>query len=145
MSRSMAEQGVIAGRHDPAQGAARRATKLCLIVHDELDLRLRLAALVRRALPALGADSIDRATFAAMTVDRLGAYVSVLFIVTLPRPLEKVQLLRLLGVVVATPDRLVDHDATSSTVRADQPVTHVERRACSALSIATAGAKREPA
>ena len=77
-----------------------RATRLCLIVHDELDLRLRLAALVRRALPALDADSVNRAAFETMTGDKLASYVAVLFIVefALPaggvNPLAQVERLR---------------------------------------------------
>jgi serine/threonine protein kinase len=46
-----------------------------------MELRLRLAALVRKALPALDADSVDRAAFARMTPQRIGAYVAVLLIV----------------------------------------------------------------
>jgi eukaryotic-like serine/threonine-protein kinase len=63
-----------------------RATRLCLIVHDELDLRLRLAALVRRALPALDADSVNRAAFDAMTYEKIASYVAVLFIVEFALP-----------------------------------------------------------
>jgi serine/threonine-protein kinase PpkA len=46
-----------------------------------MELRLRLAALVRKALPALDADSVDRAAFARMNADRISAYVAVLLIV----------------------------------------------------------------
>ncbi len=59
----------------------RRDKGLCLIVHDDMEFRLRLAALVRKALPALDADSTDRAAFARMTAERIGAYVAVLLIV----------------------------------------------------------------
>lgn len=75
-------------RRVPASPAAgTRATSLCLIVHDELDLRLRLAALVRRALPILDADCLDRSAFDALNADRIGAYVAVLFIVEFSRPM----------------------------------------------------------
>lgn len=68
---------------DPAaagRGAASRRC-VCLIVDDDMELRLRLAALVRKALPTLDADTIDRTAFARMSVDRIGAYVAVLLIV----------------------------------------------------------------
>ena len=39
---------------------ASRATVLCLVVHDELELRLRLASLLRRANPRLDADTVTR-------------------------------------------------------------------------------------
>jgi len=54
---------------------------LCLIVHDDMELRLRLASLVRKALPVLDADSVDRAAFARMKAERIGDYVAVLLIV----------------------------------------------------------------
>lgn len=38
----------------------RRAARLCLIVHDDMDLRLRLAALLRRALPSVNSNGLDR-------------------------------------------------------------------------------------
>jgi len=53
----------------------------CLIVDDDMDLRLRLAALVQKALPALDAHTSDRAAFAKMSIDRIGAYTAVLLIV----------------------------------------------------------------
>jgi len=68
-------------RRDRGPAAAGRAAALCLIVHDDMEFRLRLAALVRKALPALDADSVDRAAFARMTAERIGAYVAVLLIV----------------------------------------------------------------
>jgi tRNA A-37 threonylcarbamoyl transferase component Bud32 len=66
--------------------AAGRAAGLCLIVHDDMELRLRLAALVRKALPALDANSVDRSAFAMMNADRIGAYVAVLLIVEFSLP-----------------------------------------------------------
>jgi tRNA A-37 threonylcarbamoyl transferase component Bud32 len=68
-------------RRERSPAAAGRAAGLCLVVHDDMELRLRLAALVRKALPALDADSVDRTAFAAMNADRIGAYVAVLLIV----------------------------------------------------------------
>ncbi len=59
---------------------------LCLIVHDDLDLRLRLAGLVRRAVPELGADTMSRSGFEALTPRRLSSYVAALFIVEFRLP-----------------------------------------------------------
>src|ERR1700744_3434306 len=70
----------------PAAGERSRGTVLCLIVHDELELRLRLAGLVRRAMPKVDADTVTRAGFEAISVDRLKAYVAVMFIVEFSPP-----------------------------------------------------------
>ena len=63
-----------------------RSTVLCLVVHDELELRLRLAALVRRAMPKVDADTVTRAGFDAISVERLRAYIAVMFIVEFSPP-----------------------------------------------------------
>ena len=63
-----------------------RATALCLIVHDELELRLRLAGLVRRAAPRLDADTVTRSAFESIAVERLAAYAAILFIVEFSPP-----------------------------------------------------------
>jgi tRNA A-37 threonylcarbamoyl transferase component Bud32 len=63
-----------------------RGTVLCLIVHDELELRLRLAGLVRRAMPKMDADTVTRAGFDAISIERLRAYVAVMFIVEFSPP-----------------------------------------------------------
>jgi tRNA A-37 threonylcarbamoyl transferase component Bud32 len=63
-----------------------RGTVLCLVVHDELELRLRLAGLVRRAMPKIGADTVTRAGFEAISKERLHAYVAVMFIVEFTPP-----------------------------------------------------------
>jgi len=55
-------------------------------VHDELELRLRLAGLVRRAMPKIDADTVTRAGFDAISIDRLRAYVAVMFIVEFSPP-----------------------------------------------------------
>jgi serine/threonine-protein kinase PpkA len=70
-----------AERRERAPAAAGRATGLCLIVHDDMELRLRLAALVRKAMPALDADSADRTAFARMNAERITAYAAILLIV----------------------------------------------------------------
>jgi tRNA A-37 threonylcarbamoyl transferase component Bud32 len=63
-----------------------RGTVLCLVVHDELELRLRLAGLVRRAMPKIDADTVTRAGFDAISVERLRAYIAVMFIVEFSPP-----------------------------------------------------------
>jgi len=71
----------------PPAGVDRsRGTVLCLIVHDELELRLRLAGLVRRAMPKIDADTVTRAGFEAISVERLRAYVAVMFIIEFSPP-----------------------------------------------------------
>ena len=70
----------------PTTAERSRGTVLCLIVHDELELRLRLAGLVRRALPKLDADTVTRAGFDAISIERLRAYVAVMFIVEFSPP-----------------------------------------------------------
>src|SRR5277367_3115677 len=70
----------------PAIGERIRGTVLCLIVHDELELRLRLAGLVRRAMPKIDADTVTRAGFDAISSERLGAYVAVMFIIEFSPP-----------------------------------------------------------
>ena len=67
-------------------GERGRGTVLCLIVHDELELRLRLAGLVRRAMPKIDADTVTRAGFDAISIERLRAYVAVMFIVEFSPP-----------------------------------------------------------
>jgi tRNA A-37 threonylcarbamoyl transferase component Bud32 len=58
-----------------------RSMGLCLIVHDDLELRLRLAGLVRRANPKLDANGISRAGFESLTQAQINSYVAALFIV----------------------------------------------------------------
>ena len=67
-------------RYEPA-AAARAASGRCLVVHDDLELRLRLASLVRRAFPKVDADCISCAKFDAMPAERLARYVALLLIV----------------------------------------------------------------
>ncbi len=55
-------------------------------MHDELELRLRLAGLVRRAMPKIDADTVTRAGFDAISIERLRAYVAVMFIVEFSPP-----------------------------------------------------------
>jgi DNA-binding NarL/FixJ family response regulator len=71
---------------DRARIAATRPTSLCLVVHDELELRLRLAGLLRRASPKLDADTVTRAGFDAISVERLRAYIAVVLIIEFSPP-----------------------------------------------------------
>jgi tRNA A-37 threonylcarbamoyl transferase component Bud32 len=61
--------------------AAKRSVGRCLVVHDDLELRLRLGALVRRAIPALDADCISSASFDALTPERIATYLALFLIV----------------------------------------------------------------
>ncbi|HMD74727.1 MAG TPA: protein kinase [Steroidobacteraceae bacterium] len=66
-------------------GNRHRATQLCLVVHDDLELRLKLAGLVRRSAAKLDADTITRAGFDALSIERLRSYAAVLLIVEFMR------------------------------------------------------------
>src|SRR5438552_9652839 len=77
---------VPAGSAAPPVAERGRATSLCLVVHDELELRLRLAGLVRRAIPKLDADTVTRSGFDAISIDRLSAYSAVMFIIEFSPP-----------------------------------------------------------
>jgi ActR/RegA family two-component response regulator/predicted Ser/Thr protein kinase len=61
--------------------AANGYTGLCLVVHDDLELRLRLAGLVRRAVPALDAHCVGGAGLENLSLDQLRSYCAVLIIV----------------------------------------------------------------
>jgi tRNA A-37 threonylcarbamoyl transferase component Bud32 len=68
-------------RLEPLPPASKRAAGRCLVVHDDLELRLRLGALVRKAIPKLEADCLTCASFDALTAERLTAYHALLLIV----------------------------------------------------------------
>ena len=59
----------ITERRDPTVAASKRTAGRCLVVHNDLELRLRLAALVRRAIPKLDADCVSCASFDALGPD----------------------------------------------------------------------------
>jgi FixJ family two-component response regulator/predicted Ser/Thr protein kinase len=63
------------------QAPANAYTGLCLVVHDDLELRLRLAGLVRRAIPALDTHCVGGAGLENLSADQLRAYGAVLIIV----------------------------------------------------------------
>src|SRR6202451_4905939 len=69
-----------------APNPVERSRALCLVVHDDLELRVRLAALVRRAIPKIDADTVTRAGFDAISIERLRAYVAVMFIIEFSPP-----------------------------------------------------------
>jgi tRNA A-37 threonylcarbamoyl transferase component Bud32 len=71
----------ITERREPTIAPSKRAAGRCLVVHNDLELRLRLAALVRRAIPKLDADCVGCASFDALTPDRLSTYVALLLII----------------------------------------------------------------
>ena len=66
---------------DAAPTPPRRPTHRCLVVHDDLQLRLKLAELVRSTDDKLDADAITVAALEEMPVERLRAYAAVLLIV----------------------------------------------------------------
>ena len=59
----------------------KRSDGRCLVVHDDLELRLRLGTLVRRAIPTLDADCISSASFDALTPERIATYMALFLIV----------------------------------------------------------------
>jgi DNA-binding NarL/FixJ family response regulator len=63
------------------QAAAPNSARLCLVVHDDLELRLRLAGLVRRAAASLDADTLSSAGLANLSVEQLRSYVAVMVVV----------------------------------------------------------------
>jgi tRNA A-37 threonylcarbamoyl transferase component Bud32 len=68
-------------RRESTINLGRRASARCLVVHDDLELRLRLGTLVRRAIPTLEADCISAASFDALSPERVGAYAALFLIV----------------------------------------------------------------
>src|SRR5271170_4814338 len=68
-------------QREPTIVPIKRSAGRCLVVHDDLELRLRLAAVVRRAIPTLDADCINCASFDALTPERIGSYVALFLIV----------------------------------------------------------------
>ena len=68
-------------RREPTIVSPKRSDGRCLVVHDDLELRLRLATLVRRAIPTLDADCISSASFDALTPERIATYMALFLIV----------------------------------------------------------------
>jgi tRNA A-37 threonylcarbamoyl transferase component Bud32/FixJ family two-component response regulator len=80
-SASLSRDGEGAAAQSRPPAAGRAPTPLCLVVHDELDLRLKLAGLVHRATGRMDANSSSVAGLEALSVEQLKAYVVVLLIV----------------------------------------------------------------
>ena len=68
-------------RREATIASPKRSDGRCLVVHDDLELRLRLGTLVRRAIPTLDADCISGASFDALTPERIGTYIALFLIV----------------------------------------------------------------
>jgi serine/threonine-protein kinase PpkA len=77
----MNHPAAIVDRPESTAVPAKRASVRCLVVHDDLGLRLRLASLVRRASPKIDADCITCASFDALPPERIAAYAALLLIV----------------------------------------------------------------
>ncbi len=63
------------------QAAATNPARLCLVVHDDLELRLRLAGLVRRAAASLDADALSSSGLESLSTEQLRSYVAVMVVV----------------------------------------------------------------
>jgi hypothetical protein len=68
-------------RREPTIAPVKSGAGRCLVVHDDLELRLRLAALVRKAIPTLDADCLSGASFDEMAPQHLSSYVALMLIV----------------------------------------------------------------
>ncbi len=68
-------------RREATIASPKRSDGRCLVVHDDLELRLRLGTLVRRAIPTLDADCISSASFDALTPERIASYIALFLIV----------------------------------------------------------------
>ncbi len=68
-------------RREATIAPPKRSDGRCLVVHDDLELRLRLGTLVRRAIPTLDADCISSASFDALAPERIGTYIALFLIV----------------------------------------------------------------
>jgi DNA-binding NarL/FixJ family response regulator len=78
---NIAVANVAAKQDSNLKSAPVRATHLCLVVHDDLELRLRLAGLVRRAVPTLEADALSISGLENLSAEQLRSYRAVLLIV----------------------------------------------------------------
>jgi tRNA A-37 threonylcarbamoyl transferase component Bud32 len=68
-------------RREPTIAPLKNGAGRCLVVHDDLELRLRLAALVRKAIPTLDADCLSAASFDALAPERVSSYVALMLVV----------------------------------------------------------------
>jgi tRNA A-37 threonylcarbamoyl transferase component Bud32 len=96
----MNKPSAIIDRREPVPAPPKRGAARCLVVHDDLELRLRLAGVVRRAIPTLDADCMSGANFDALAADRISAYAALFLIVEFglrenaPDPLARLVRLR---------------------------------------------------
>ena len=77
----MSKPSTTQDRREPTIAPLRSGAGRCLVVHDDLELRLRLAALVRKAIPTLDADCLSSASFDEMAPERVSSYVALMLIV----------------------------------------------------------------
>ncbi len=77
----MNKPSMINDRLETTPAPLKRGAVRCLVVHDDLELRLRLAAVVRRAIPTLDADGMSGANFDALPSERMGTYAALFLIV----------------------------------------------------------------
>ena len=77
----MSKPSTLLNRREPTIAPLKSGAGRCLVVHDDLELRLRLAALVRKAIPTLDADCLSGASFDEMAPERVSSYVALMLIV----------------------------------------------------------------
>jgi predicted Ser/Thr protein kinase len=77
----MSKPSTLMDRREPTIAPLKSGAGRCLVVHDDLELRLRLAALVRKAIPTLDADCLSGASFDEMEPERLSSYAALMLIV----------------------------------------------------------------
>ncbi len=70
---------------DPDPSAARRMARSCLVVHDDAELRHKLADLVRRTALAVETDMVSVLALETMSEERLGGYAALLLMVEFMR------------------------------------------------------------
>jgi FixJ family two-component response regulator/predicted Ser/Thr protein kinase len=68
-------------RQPTAVPTATRRPRACLVVHDDMDMRLKLAELVREATVRTAADTMSRASFEQLPLDRIRDYGAVLLVI----------------------------------------------------------------
>jgi predicted Ser/Thr protein kinase len=77
----MSKPSTVLNRREPTIAPLKSGAGRCLVVHDDLELRLRLAALVRKAIPTLDADCLSGSSFDEMAPERVSSYVALMLIV----------------------------------------------------------------
>lgn len=77
----MNDSSISTEKREPPAAQPKRGAVRCLVVHDDLELRLRLAAVLRRANRTLDADCITGASFDALADERIAGYAAIFLIV----------------------------------------------------------------